>query len=337
MLQDTLRLPDGANITFCKLLAGRLMMGARDGYVDEEPEHQVILTKDFWLGQTPVTQAQFRAWKAEHKNGFSGDDSLPVEQVTWEDSMGYCEWLTTHLIGTSFAGWKACLPTEAQWEYACRAGTTTAYHGGDGAAALREEGWFDENSGGKTHPVGGLAGNAWGLHDMHGNVLEWCLDCFDSDAYAKHMGSESTDPFVSEAMAPNEEDTMVAVYRRRAAVLSRIRGRPAEGDRSVLEDLGRTAYEFSLSSTGQAWGELARSIGKYLRDESMATDDWAVLELWCQMISEQIPASTDPTRVVRGGSWRARAWDCRAAYRYWAAPGFEFKTLGFRICLNPSS
>ncbi|MCP5024185.1 MAG: formylglycine-generating enzyme family protein, partial [bacterium] len=149
----------------------------------------------------PVTQAQFRLWtetdeygkwfknnqkelelRSHHSNHYSGDRN-PAESLSWWEARSYCKWLNGQGLWPATEA-HADLPTETEWEYACRAGTTTEYHSGDGEAALREAGWFGEDLGeGGTHPVGGLKGNEFDLLDMHGNVFEWALDVYDTDAY----------------------------------------------------------------------------------------------------------------------------------------------------------
>jgi len=125
---------------------------------------------------------------------FPGDANRPVEQVSWNDATNYCAQLTARerLAGRLPAGWAYRLPTEAEWEYACRAGTTNRYYYGDdtGYTQLANYAWYNANSGGITHPVGGKLPNRWGLYDMAGNVWEWCSDWYD-DAYP---GGSVTDP-----------------------------------------------------------------------------------------------------------------------------------------------
>ena len=153
----------------------------------EGPTVIVTLTKGFWLGKTEVTQAQYAAIAGNNPSHFSdAGKKLPVETVSWLDAMEFCEKLTARerAAGRLPKGFTYTLPTEAQWEYACRAGTTGAY-----ADNPSDVGWNDKNSGGTTHPVGTRPPNAWGLHDMLGNVLEWCYDW-----YGPYPGGEQTDP-----------------------------------------------------------------------------------------------------------------------------------------------
>jgi len=166
-------------------------MGSRGRFADEEPIHRVVISEDFWLGTTPVTQSQFGVWtKAagiKHSNHFSGRPDHPAETLSWDEAKGFCEWLTLKFADQLSPDHRiARLPCESQWEYACRAGTKTEYSTGDGEAALRLAGWYgEERNQGSTHAVGELAENEFGLRDMHGNVWEWCRDRWDSDAYRR--------------------------------------------------------------------------------------------------------------------------------------------------------
>ena len=141
---------------------------------DDELQHFVKIFKPFWLGQTAVTQAQWQAVMGSNPSEFQGDLNRPVERVSWNDAQEFCRRLSQK-VGMSFR-----LPTEAEWEYACRAGTTTAYSFGDDPSRIVDYAWFKDNSGGSTHPVATKQPNAWGLYDMHGNVAEWCADWYDT-------------------------------------------------------------------------------------------------------------------------------------------------------------
>lgn len=150
------------------------------------PEREITISKGFWMAETECTQAQWRAiMKARPDPSAFKGDNLPVEQVSATDADEFCKELAT------LTRKPMRLPSEAEWEYACRAGTKTEYHSGDGEDALKKAGWYGGNSGGKTRPVGELAANLWGLRDMHGNVWEWCQDGYEADYYGK---SPATDP-----------------------------------------------------------------------------------------------------------------------------------------------
>ena len=167
---------------------GSFSMGSTNGDEDERPVTQVTLTRPYWLGAAEVTQRQWETVMGTNPSGFKGAN-LPVEQVSYEDALVFCQKLTERERAADHlpAGYVYTLPTEAQWEYACRAGTT-----GDHAGNLDAMGWYSGNSGNKAHEVGGKQANAWGLHDMHGNVWEWCLDW-----RGNYTGGNVTDPRVT--------------------------------------------------------------------------------------------------------------------------------------------
>jgi formylglycine-generating enzyme required for sulfatase activity len=169
--------------------AGEFLMGSPDsdkdniGYV--KPQHRVRITKPFYLGKYPVTQDQWEAVMGNIPSQFDGPKN-PVETVSWED----CQQFLGKLNAKSAAGGgKFQLPSEAQWEYACRAGSKTKYCFGDDETRLGDYAWYAKNSDSKTHPVGEKKPNAWGLYDMHGNVWEWCQDW-----YGAYGAEAATDP-----------------------------------------------------------------------------------------------------------------------------------------------
>ncbi|HNX05637.1 MAG TPA: SUMF1/EgtB/PvdO family nonheme iron enzyme, partial [Opitutales bacterium] len=152
-----------------------------------EMVHNVTLAKGFWMARTEVTQGQWSAVMGGNPSGFSaaGPDA-PVEKVSWDEAMEYCRRLTEIARNARVlpAGYEFSLPTEAQWEYACRAGSTGAFEGDAGGIA-----WSAANSGRKTHSVAQKSANAFGLFDMHGNVAEWCLDW-----YGPYPQTDAADP-----------------------------------------------------------------------------------------------------------------------------------------------
>jgi eukaryotic-like serine/threonine-protein kinase len=161
---------------------------AKDDVNSEGPQHEVDLVQPFYMGATEVTVGQFRQFVTEQKYQVGDDrwqkpdfeqaDDQPVVFVTWQNAVDFCAWLSAK------EGNKYRLPTEAEWEYCCRAGKAgTQYCFGNETASLGSYAWYNANSGGKTHPVGQLKANAWGLFDMHGNAYEWCQDLYDRNYY----------------------------------------------------------------------------------------------------------------------------------------------------------
>jgi formylglycine-generating enzyme required for sulfatase activity len=132
----------------------------------------VTISKAFYLGRFEVTQKQYLAVMGTNPSDYIGDLQRPVETVSWFDAQAFCAQMSAK------TGYTVRLPTEAEWEYACRAGTTTRFNTGDSDSAMDYAGWHFYNSNFTTHAVGGKTANAWGLYDMHGNVFEWCQDWY---------------------------------------------------------------------------------------------------------------------------------------------------------------
>jgi len=164
---------------FVKIPAGEFMMGSPsdegDRANDEGPVHKVTIEESYYLGKYEVTQKQWREVMGSNPSYFKGDD-LPIEKVSWVDAQIFIQKLN-EMEGINIYR----LPSEAEWEYACRAGTTTRYYFGNDKSRLGDYAWYLDNLDGQTHPVGQKKPNPWGLYDMHGNVWEWCQDEYHSN------------------------------------------------------------------------------------------------------------------------------------------------------------
>lgn len=183
----TLAVGDDVSFSFCWIPSGSFLMGSpstEEGHEEiESPQHRIVIARGFRMSSTPVTRNQWAAVIGLLPST-PVDATHPVTEVSWDDAQRFLARLSEVHAPGSFR-----LPTEAEWEYACRAGSSGRYAGGDSEADLDRMGWYAASSGGATHPVGRKTPNLWGLHDMHGNVFEWCQDW--DDLYAL---DEQTDP-----------------------------------------------------------------------------------------------------------------------------------------------
>ena len=171
-------------LTLIWVAPGSFLMSGTHGAGDDT---MVTLTRGYWLGRTEVTQSQWQAVMDSFPlpSHFKGSDR-PVEQVSWELAVDFCRRISEQerAAGRLPDGYEYCLPSEAQWEYACRAGTTGVY-----AGEIEKMAWFDANSGAQSHPVAQKQPNAWGFYDLHGNITEWCADW-----YGAYPGGSVNDP-----------------------------------------------------------------------------------------------------------------------------------------------
>ena len=188
------------SFNFIRIEPGTFQMGSNNEDDDEKPVHTVTITQPFEISDHEVTVGEYRKFiestgyesptKTGSKGSYSEDSDCnwnkkdvedhPVNCVSWEDAQSFISWLNMQAGKPLYR-----LPTEAEWEYAARAGTKTRWACGDGERCLTQMGWFDKNSGRNTHPVKTKKPNYWKLYDMHGNVREWVQDCYASDYYSK--------------------------------------------------------------------------------------------------------------------------------------------------------
>jgi formylglycine-generating enzyme required for sulfatase activity len=176
-------------------------MGSTHGGPVELPVHTVHITRPFWIGKYEVTQTEYQALMNSNPSYFKGAN-LPVETVSWDDAMAYCAALTVRerAAGRVPAGYQYRLPTEAEWEYCCRAGTTTEFNVGNTLSCpqVNFNPFPSPSCIGQTTPIGSYAANPWGLYDTHGNVWEWCLDWWDGSA--NYSAGPVADPYVASGL-----------------------------------------------------------------------------------------------------------------------------------------
>lgn len=177
------KITNDLDMEFVYIAPGTFTMGSPEdepGHRGDETQHQVTLTKGYYLQTTEVTQRQWQTVTDYNPSRFKNCNECPVEQISWNNAQAFIKQFNSKDARNTYR-----LPTEAEWEYACRAGSVGAYGFGDDDEKLVDHAWYQSNSGGETHPVSSLKPNAWGLYDMHGNVWEWC---------AENPKEEVTDP-----------------------------------------------------------------------------------------------------------------------------------------------
>ena len=173
---------------FVLIPSGTFKMGSSNGESDEKPIHSVTISEAFYMGKYEVTQKEWKAVMGDNPSSFKGD-KLPVEQVSWNDIQEFIKKLNQKEGGTKYR-----LPTEAEWEYAARAGSNSKWSFGDNESQLGDYAWYGSNSNSQTHPVGQKKPNKYGLYDVHGNVWEWVQDWYDSNYYSSSPKTDSKGP-----------------------------------------------------------------------------------------------------------------------------------------------
>ena len=221
----TLVIADGVPWEGILVPAGTFVMGSPPGEARTDAEslletrHRVTISRPFYMGKYELTQAQFEAVTGVNPSVTKGS-TLPVHNVSWQDAHTYCDKLGAKV------GRPVELPTEAEWEYACRAGTTTVYSSGNQISDLDRVGWHAGNSGRRPHPVGELLPNAFGLYDMHGNIREFVRDFFDGKPLI-----DAVDPVGPANGDPNNHVVRGGAYSANAALAGNCRSairRPTE-------------------------------------------------------------------------------------------------------------
>jgi formylglycine-generating enzyme required for sulfatase activity len=214
--------------------AGTFVMGSPKGEAKKaeesvmETQHKVTITKPFYIGKFETTQGQYQKVTGANPSKQRADD-LPVHGVSWDDAQEFCT-KASKLLGRPVR-----LATEAEWEYACRAGTTTAYHSGNTIADLDKVGWHGGNSGNKLHPGGQKQPNNWGVYDMHGNVREWVQDLYSPDPL-----TDAVDPTGPKSRDPKNHVVRGGAYTANAALVLNCRA----AIRKPTESIAMNGFRF---------------------------------------------------------------------------------------------
>ena len=279
---------------------GSFLMGSpkdEDGNRKDETQHQVTLTKGFYLGAYTVTQEQWQAVMGNNPSYFQDEEKLPVDNVSWDDCQVFLEKLRKK------EGRLYRLPNEAEWEFACRAGSKAAYCYGDDLNVLDQYAWHAWNSGDTTHPVGQKKPNAWGLFDMHGNLWQWCADFYED--YPQH---DIIDP-------PN-----------RFLEPSHIAG--------LIKKLSSPTFAERQAAT-KALKVIGPPVLAPLRVVTKVAPD-----LETQRRAEQLVAaisSEGKPFALRGGSFSVLPWTVRSAYRNYNEPSASNPNYGVRVAMTFSA
>ena len=333
-----------------RIAPGSFRMGQRGQNADEEPVHTVVIPAAFYIGVWPVTQTQYRLMAEQclpelqalegnrgvrpsqlPNDGAGGDH--PVDSVSWDDANILCAWLNRS--GLIPEGWSAALPTEACWEYACRAGSVTQYSFGDQERRLADFGWYADNAGATTHRVGLKQPNAWGLFDMHGNVWEWCQDLYDPRIYRRRPDGGAASVVLDPATIDRESppgwlQPLVQMLQRFSDPAADLQVH--ESEREALDVYFRHAQD--RANGDPQWKEDVRAA-------RTARLHGAWDARYCSLAAGTLPVFADylagfsgsARRVLRGGGWDFSAWNCRSAYRDGWGPGIRNGGRGFRVCL----
>ena len=236
----TLDLGNGVTMEFMLIPAGKFVMGSpanEPGRQSNETHHEVTVAKPFYIAITKVTQEQYEQVMGVNPSKFAGK-GFPVDSVSWDKAVAFCDKLSVK------ARRRLRLPTEAQWEYACRAGTASAYNFGDDANVVGDYAWYRENNDKAMHAVGKKKPNAWGLYDMHGLLWEWCSDVFVPSGLASRPASGP--------------DTKVAADANAASA------RPST-TRSTKPTTAADDDEIEHSARGGTWGSRAPFLRSAIR------------------------------------------------------------------------
>ena len=248
-------LGDGVTMEMVLVQPGTFVMGSAQGTVAEQPVRRVTLTRPYYIGRCEVTQAQWQTLMENNPSQTKGPH-LPVHGVSWNDCRSFLQALRER---TGKSGFR--LPTEAEWEYACRAGSVSQYATGNAEDSLGTSSWYQANAGGNPHRVASCNPNAWGIHDMHGNVAEWCHDPFAPD-YGKlgasdpvARGSGAGQGHALRGGAWNDPAAAVASAVRRSRQLPHVRPATAGFRCVIARRLWESPAETPIIKPAMVWGD----------------------------------------------------------------------------------